>query len=75
MVIQKLSIGRHSKKTVYALCLDIMDTGKDSQELARFDTLETATDVLRYIRGDRMTGADIARARAAIQKVDAINES
>ena len=39
-------------------------------ELARFDTLETATNVLRYIRGDILTREQIADAVQAIRKID-----
>ena len=70
MMIQRHNIGAHGKHTVYAICYD---TGrKDSvfEELARFDTLETATNVLRYIRGDILTREQIADAVQAIRKID-----
>lgn len=70
MIIQKLRIGAHGKKTVYALCNEPAGKTGGSDELCRFDTLETATNVLRYIRGDIQTREQIADAIAAIRTID-----
>ena len=70
MTIQKLKIGAHGKKTVYALCNEAAGKTGGSDELCRFDTLETATNVLRYIRGDIQTREQIADAIAAIRTID-----
>ena len=68
MTINRLNIGAHGKHTVYAIC----NEGKDGRndELCRFDTLETATNVLRYIRGDVLTREQIADAIQAIRSID-----
>lgn len=66
MIIKKLNIGAYGKKTVYAVCSD--EQGRE--ELARLDTLEQATAVLRYIRGDNMTPEETEQAKAAIKKTD-----
>lgn len=68
MTINRLNIGAHCKHTVYAICNECKD-GRN-EELARFDTLETATNVLRYIRGDVLTNEQIADAIQAIRTID-----
>lgn len=70
MIIQKMRIGAHGKKTVYALCNETVGRTGGSDELCRFDSLETATNVLRYIRGDIQTREQIADAIAAIKTID-----
>lgn len=70
MVIEKYRIGAHGKKTVYAVCADQTETGDKLHEICRFDTLETATAVLRYMRGDSLSEADTETAKAAIKKAD-----
>ena len=70
MMIQRLRIGAHGKKTVYALCNETVNKGSCNDELCRFDTLETATNVLRYIRGDIQTREQIADAIQAIKNID-----
>lgn len=40
-------------------------------EIARFDTLELAAIVLRYMNGDSLSEADAYRAKEAIKKADA----
>lgn len=68
MVIEKYNIGAHGKRTVYAVCADITETGDRLHEIARFDTLETATAVMRYMRGDTLSEDDTAAAKEAIRK-------
>lgn len=68
MVIEKLHLGAHSKTIKYAVCADVQETGDRLHEIARFDTLETATAVLRYMRGDRLSEADTETAKEAIRK-------
>lgn len=70
MMIQRYNIGAHSRHTVYAICYDTGRKDNVFDELARFDTLETATNVLRYIRGDILTREQIADAVQAIRKID-----
>ncbi|MBQ6012063.1 MAG: hypothetical protein IJL23_02985 [Alphaproteobacteria bacterium] len=70
MMIQRYNIGAHGRHTVYAICYDTGRKDNVYDELARFDTLETATNVLRYIRGDILTREQIADAVQAIRKID-----
>ena len=72
MIIKKYHIGAHGKKTVYAVCADQTETGDKLHEIARFNTLETATAVLRYMRGDSLSEADTYRAKEAIKKADTL---
>ena len=72
MIIEKHRTGAHKKKTVYVICNSLADTGAErTDEIARFDTLETAVIVLRYMRGDSLSEADTYRAKEAIKKADA----
>ena len=68
MIIEKLHLGAHSKTIKYAVCADVQETGDRLHEIARFDTLETATAVLRYMRGDSLSEADTETAKEAIRK-------
>ena len=70
MVIEKLHLGAHSKTIKYAVCADVQETGDRLHEIARFDTLETATAVLRYMHGDNLSEADTETAKEAIRKAD-----
>ena len=72
MIITKQRIGAHGHETIYQLCNSIADTGATQpDEIARFDTLDVATAVLRYMRGDSLSEADEYRAKEAIKKADA----
>ncbi len=68
MVIEKLHLGAHGRKVFYAVCADATETGDKLHEIARFDTLDVATAVLRYMRGDSLSEADEYRAKEAIKK-------
>lgn len=68
MIIEKLHLGAHSKTIKYAVCADVQETGDRLHEIARFDTLETATAVLRYMRGDTLSEADTETAKEAIKR-------
>lgn len=71
MIIEKHRTGAHQRKTIYTICNSIADTGADrTEEIARFDTLEMAVIVLRYMRGDELSEADTYRAKEAIKKAD-----
>ena len=71
MIIEKQRIGAHGKTTVYTLCNSIADTGAERpEEIARFDTLETATAVMRYMRGDTLSEDDTQTAKEAIKRAD-----
>ena len=70
MVIEKLHVGAHGRKIIYAVCADQTETGDKLHEICRFDTLDVATAVLRYMRGDSLSEADEYRAKEAIKKAD-----
>ena len=73
MIIEKYEIGRgKTRRNVYGICNSIADAGKEYNPcLARFDTLELATVVMRYMRGDSLSEADEIRAKEALKKADA----
>lgn len=73
MIITKQTVGAGKRRhDVYDVCNSIADTGADRPEsIARFDTLELATVVMRYIRGDSLSEADEYRAKEAIKKASA----
>ena len=72
MIIEKQRIGAHGKTTIYTLCNSIADTGAERpEEIARFDKLETAVIVLRYMRGDTLDETQTYRATEALKKIDA----
>lgn len=71
MVIEKLKVGAHSKKTYYAVCADAQETGDKLHEIVRCETLELATIVMRYMRGDSLSETDEYRAKEAIKKAAA----
>jgi len=69
MIIEKLHLGEHGKTIKYAVCADVTETGDRLHEIARFDTLETAVIVLKYMRGDELINiSDEQTAREAIRK-------
>ena len=72
MVIEKLHVGAHGRKIIYAVCADQTETGDKLHEIARFDTLDVATAVLRYMRGDSLSESDEYRAKEAIKKADTV---
>ena len=72
MIIVKSTIGTGKRqRDVYDVCNSIADTGAPRPEsIARFDSLEAATIVMRYMRGDSLSEADTVQAREAIKKAD-----
>lgn len=72
MIIIKQNVGAHGHKSIYTICNSIADTGADHpDEIARYDTLELATIVMRYMRGDSLSEADEYRAKEALIKAAA----
>ena len=72
MIITKDHLGAHGRKVYYILRNSIADTGAaQPDEIARFETLELATVVMRYMRGDSLSEADEYRAKEAIKKAAA----
>lgn len=70
MYIDKYEIGTGKKRcNVYGLHYSADETGTDNtREIARFDTLELATLVMKYMRGDSLSEADTLQAQEAIKK-------
>lgn len=72
MIIEKHNIGVHGRKIIYTVCSTPAENGTErTAEIARFDTLELAAIVLRYMNGDSLSEADAYRAKEAIKKADA----
>lgn len=71
MVIEKKYIGANCRKVIYAVCADAQETGDGLHEIMRANSLELATIVMRYMRGDSLSEADEYRAHEAIRKADA----
>lgn len=72
MYIDKYEIGTGKKRcNVYGLHYSADETGTDNtREIARFETLELATFVMKYMRGDVMSIEEEQAAKEAIKKVD-----
>ena len=72
MIITKQTIGAGKRRhDVYDVCNSIADTGAERPDsIARFDTLEMAVIVMRYMNGDELSEADTYRAKEAIKKAD-----
>ena len=69
MIINRYQIGTGKRKhDVFGVCADMTETGKEPREIARFDTLETATAVMRYMRGDTLSEDDTQTAKEAIKR-------
>lgn len=72
MIIEKMNIGANGKRTVYRVCNDASETGETMpREICRFNSLEVAAIVMRYLRGDYLSEADAERAHDALKKADA----
>lgn len=70
MVIEKKHIGANCRKVVYDVCADATETGDGLREIVRLDSLELATIVMRYMRGDSLSEADEYRAHEAIRNAE-----
>ena len=69
MIINRYQIGTGKRKhDVFGVCADMTETGKEPREIARFDTLETATAVMKFMRGDVMPKEYEAIAIEALRK-------
>lgn len=73
MIVIKSTIGAGKRRhDVYDVCNSIADTGAERPDsIARFDTLELATVVMRYMRGDSLSDTDEYRAKEALKKAAA----
>lgn len=72
MIIVKSTTGTGKRRhNVYDVCNSISDTGAARPEsIARFDSLEAAIIVMRYMQGDCLSDDDTQTAREAIKKAD-----
>lgn len=73
MIIQKQTVGgRGRQHDIYVICNTPAETGEDkAKELARFDSMELAVIVLRYMNGYSLSETDEYRAKEAIKKAAA----
>lgn len=73
MIIQKKTVGgRGREHDIFAICNTPAETGEDTAtELVRFDSMELAVFVLRYMNGYSLSDTDEYRAKEAIKKAAA----
>ena len=73
MIVTKTTVGAGKRRhDVYDVCNSIADTGAERPDsIARFETLELATVVMRYMRGDSLSDTDVYRAKEALKKAAA----
>lgn len=70
MIITKDMVGAYGNTTRYTIRNSITDTGASAADaIAWFDTLELATAVMRYMRGDSLSEDVEKRAIQAIRNV------
>ena len=67
MVIEKKHVGANCRKVVYDVCADATETGDGLHAIVRLDSLELATIVMRYMRGDSLSDDDTEKAKTAIK--------
>ena len=76
MIIQKLFLGEKGDNIYYAICADKKETGADlkpcAPEIARFESIEDAAIVLKYLRGDFLSREDTDRAKENLRQIDGI---
>lgn len=70
MIVKRLSAGANGRNFKYAVCADATETDGRPQEVARFDSLELAALVIRYLRGAGLCDSDERRVKDALKKVD-----
>ena len=72
MIISAHTIGAGKKRSkVYAICTTPAENGSSRpEEVTRFDTMEAAALVLRYLTGAALDAEDTARAREILRTVD-----
>ena len=73
MIITRYTIGTgKNRRSVYAICTTPQENGSSRpEEITRFDTMEAAALVLRYLTGAALDAEDAARAREILRPVDA----
>lgn len=72
MIITRYTIGTgKNRRSVYAICTTPQENGSSRpEEVTRFDTMEAAALVLRYLTGAALDAEDAARAREILRTVD-----
>ena len=72
MIITRYTIGTgKNRRSVYAICTTPQENGSSRpEEVTRFDTMEAAALVLRYLTGAALDAEDTARAREILRTVD-----
>lgn len=72
MIISAHTIGTGKRRSrVYAICTTPQENGSSRpEEVTRFDTMEAAALVLRYLTGAALDAEDTARAREILRTVD-----
>lgn len=72
MIIERYTVGAGKRRhDVYAICNDPQPGDIMPREIVRFDSLEIAAIVKRYLAGDSLSEADEQAAKEAIKKADA----
>lgn len=73
MIITRYTIGTgKNRRNVYAIYTTPQENGSSRpEEITRFDTMEAAAIVLRYLTGAALDAEDAARAREILRPVDA----
>lgn len=73
MIIQRDFVGSgKNRRFVYVVCNSAAELGESKpRELVRFDDLETAVLVMRYIQCENLSALDEIAARNALKKATA----
>lgn len=73
MIVHTYTVGAGKRRhDVYGVCSTPAENGSGYlSEIVRFDDLETAATVLRYLAGAELTEADRIRAQEAMKKAAA----
>lgn len=73
MIIKTYSIGAGKRRSrVYAICTTPAENGSSSpEEITRFDTMEAAALILRYLSGAELENSEAHRAREIMTQADA----
>ena len=72
MIITTKTIGTgKNRRSVYVICTTPQENGSSRpEEITRFDTMEAAALVLRYLTGAALDAEDAARVREILRTMD-----
>lgn len=72
MIITAHTIGTGKRcRRVFAICTTPQENGSSRpEEITRFDTMEAAALVLRYLTGAALDAEDTARAREILRSIE-----